>query len=194
MSRNSKFDPNYVALYLYNGSTYNYVAKSIGWPHGTYLSATHIQIGQGFFVLAMNDLSTFTFTRSMQEHNIGISLLKSAKAEDRWPGLQLKVQYGDKENSTLVVYNEKMSAGLDPGYDVGQLSTDPDVEIYTSLVERDNSVNFARQALPLTDYDKNIIPVGIDSEKGGKVTFSAFTVPLENYKFWFEDRKTGTFT
>ena len=36
--------------------------------------------------------------------------------------------------------------------------------------------------------------MGIDSEKGGEVTFSAFTVPLENYKFWLEDRTAGTFT
>ena len=159
---NSKFDPNYVALYLYNGSTYNYVAKSTGWPDGDYLSATHIQVGQGFFVLAMNDLSTFTFTRSMQGHNVGVSLLKSAKAEDRWPGLEVKVKYGEKENSTLIVYNENMTAGLDPGYDVGQLNASPEVEIYTSLVEKDNSVNFARQALPMTDFNRNIVPVGID--------------------------------
>jgi hypothetical protein len=55
-------------------------------------------------------------------------------------------------------------------------------------------VNFARQALPLTDCDKNIIPVGIDSEKGGEVIFSAYTVPIGTYKFWLEDRLTGTFT
>jgi hypothetical protein len=36
--------------------------------------------------------------------------------------------------------------------------------------------------------------VGIDSEKGGEVTFSAYIVPLENYNFWLEDRSTGTFT
>ena len=74
------------------------------------------------------------------------------------------------------------------------LSLGTDVTIYTSLVEKDNSVNFARQALPLTDYDKNIIPVGIDAKKGGEVTFSAFTVPLDGYKFWLEDRTTGIFT
>ena len=55
-------------------------------------------------------------------------------------------------------------------------------------------MNFARQALPLADCEKNIIPVGIDTEKGGEVTFSAFTIPFENEKFWLEDRKTGIFT
>jgi hypothetical protein len=104
------------------------------------------------------------------------------------------VKYGEKENSTLVVYNENMTADLDPGYDVGQLSANPDVEVYTSLVAKDNSVNFAQQALPVGGCEKNIIPVGIDSEKGGEVAFSAYTVPLGDNKFWLEDRKAGTFT
>lgn len=196
-SGNGSLDPNYNAVYINNGSTYSYIGSEIpGYSNvsGTF-SYNDIQVGQGFFVRANYNNVTFSFTPAMRTHNTTVPMTKSAKTEENpWPGLQLKVQYGDKENSTLVVYNEKMSVGLDPGYDVGQMSTGPDVEIYTSLVEKDNSVNFARQALPLTDYDKNIIPVGIDSEKGGKVTFSAFTVPLENYKFWLEDRTTGTFT
>jgi hypothetical protein len=87
-----------------------------------------------------------------------------------------------------------MTAGLDPGYDVGQYSSGTEVKIYTSLVSGNNGVNFARQALPVKGCEKNIVPVGIDSEKGGEVTFSAYTVPLENCKFYLEDRKSGTFT
>ena len=48
--------------------------------------------------------------------------------------------------------------------------------------------------MPVTDCDKNTVQVGIDSENGGEVTFSAHTLPLENYNFWLEDRKTGIFT
>ena len=192
----TQFDPSYVALYLYDGasSLYKYVAKTTGWE-GEYLDEANIQVGQGFFVLAMNDLSTFTFTRStMQIHDAAVPMLKSAEADNRWPGLQLKVKYGDKENSTLIVYNENMTAGLDAGYDVGQLSNNPDVEVYTSLVSKDNSVNFARQALPVFGVEKIIVPVGIDTKKGGEVTFSALVKPLENYKFWLEDRTKGIFT
>ena len=78
-------------------------------------------------------------------------MLKSAEVEEPWPGLELKVKYGNKESLTTIVYNNEMTAGLDPGYDVGQFSAGPDVEIYTTLVIKDNSVNFARQALPMTD-------------------------------------------
>src|SRR5690606_26103445 len=50
------------------------------------------------------------------------------------------------------------------------------------------------QALPLTGADKLAVPVGIDSEKGGEVTFSAVTIPIGNNRFWLEDRLTGIFT
>ena len=192
-----QFDPNYVAVYLYDGNSYWFIGSPIdGWDENEpeSITETHIQAGQGFFVLALNDGSTFTFKRSMQEHNADVSLLKSGKTGNAWPGFRLKAKYDDNESSTLVVYNEQMTAGLDPGYDVGQFSTGPEVEIYTTLVEKDNSVNFVRQALPVEGCEMNIIPVGIDSEKGGEVTFSAYTVPLGDNKFWLEDRKAGTFT
>jgi len=112
---------------------------------------------------------------------------------DPWPGLQLKVAYGNKSGVTTIVYNSQMTSGLDPGYDLGQLSTGPEVEIYTAMVEMDNGVNLTRQALP-TDGVGLVIPVGIDTEKGGEVTFSALTVPLGDNKFWLEDRTTGIFT
>ena len=174
----ASFDPNYVAVYLYDGNAirYYFKGKSTGFtdpitgedPENQPFSFDNIQAGQGFFVLAMKDGVPFNFDRSMQTHGTGTTLLKSAIAEgDLWPGIKLKVKYGDKENSTLVVYNENMTVGLDAGYDVGQLSASPDVEIYSVLIEKDNGVNFARQALPLTDCDKNIVPIGIDSGNGG---------------------------
>jgi hypothetical protein len=188
----SQFDPNYIAVFLYNGDDYDYIGNEVeGW--GTGLSQTDIQTGQGFFVMAMNDNSTFIFTRDMQEHGTGAVLLKSSKVGKGWPGLRLTARHGDNESSTLVVYNEDMTAGLDPGYDVGLMSSGSDIEIYTKLVE-DNSVNFARQALPLGNYDENVVPVGINSAKGGRVTFSADVVPIRSLKFYLEDRKTGIYT
>ncbi len=198
----NRFDPNYVAVYIYNGDSYFYRGKDVSFPDpvidedpaNQMFGFDNIQAGQGFFVLAMQDGVTFHFDRSMQTHDNPTTMLKSAKVEEPWPGVQLKVRYGSKERITTIVYNEQMTAGLDPGYDVGLLSAGPDVEIYTTLAKDDDKVSFVRQALPLSDFDKNIIPVGLDSEKGGKVTFSAFVVPPGDYKFWLEDRETGTFT
>jgi hypothetical protein len=188
----SQFDPNYVAVFLYNGEGYDYIGNEVeGWGPG--LSQTDIQAGQGFFVMAMNDNSSFTFTRDMQEPGTGVVLLKSARDRESWPGLNLTARCGDDVSSTLVVYNADMTAGLDPGYDVGLMSSGKDPEIYTSLVE-DNSINFARQALPVTDLEKNIVAIGVNSKNGGNVIFSADVVPIKPYKYYLEDRLKGTFT
>jgi len=193
------FDPSYQALYIFDGTTgqYQYAAAEIPGPiyQETGFFSDNVQAGQGFFVLALYDGIGFDFASDMQVHNTTVSMTKSGgETENPWPGLQLKVQYGDNEGFTTIVYNEKMTAGLDPGYDVGQYSAGSEVEIYTSLVSGSNGVNFTRQALPERGCEKNIVPVGIDSEKGGEVTFSAYTVPVGNSKFYLEDRKTGTFT
>ncbi len=195
-ANDNRFDPYYQALYVYDGlsGVYKYAAaETPGYPGGGSYG-NYVQTGQGFFVLALYDGIVFNFNSTMQVHNTSVTLWKSALAEEPWPGLQLKAKYGSNESLTTIVYNSEMTTGLDPGYDVGQFSTGPAVEIYTTLAANDNNVNFARQALPVTDCDKYIVAVGIDSENGGEVTFSAYIVPLENYNFWLEDRKTGTFT
>lgn len=198
----SKFDPNYVALYLYNGESYVFVTgdDETGWGDPNdyndgigQLESTHLQAGQGFFVLAMNDGVEFIFTRDMQEHRPGTIMLKSARTSGRWPGLSLKVTADGSEKSTLVVFNDGMTTGLDPIYDVGQMGSGGAVNIYTALVES-NGVNFSRQALPENGAVKNVIPVGLDYVKGGNVTFSAEVEPFRNFKFWLEDRETGIVT
>ncbi len=198
----SRFDPNYVALYLYNGTSYVFVTGDdvTGWTDpNTYddgigqLSSAYLQAGQGFFVLAMRNGVSFNFNRDMQEHSTSTLMLKSAGTKDRWPGLSLKVAGGGTEKRTLIVFNEKMTTGLDPLFDVGQMGSGGAVNIYTHLVDN-NGVNFSRQALPESGAVKNIIPVGVDFAKGGSVTFSAEVEPLRNYKYWLEDRVTGAFT
>lgn len=196
--QNSLFDPNYVALYLYNGSTYQYVTKGETgwepiWPNGTYLDANYIQAGQAFFVLAMNNGVRFTFSPSMQEHATGVPLLKSAKLKDRWPGIAINAKIENSESRTVIVFNSAMSLGLDPGYDIGLLSSASELNIYTTLVD-DNGAIFAMQALPEDSATVNLIPIGIDLTKGGKVTFSAETEALRNYKYWLEDRDAGIMT
>ena len=193
----SSFDPNYVALYLFDGDDYQYVTRdesgwNTTWPNGTYLNATHIQAGQGFFVLAMNDGATFRFTRSMQSRNTSTELLKSAGNRSRWPGLALKMSSGTQEQQTVVMLNEFMTTGLDPMYDVGKMGLSSSLDIYTALAD-DNGVNFARQALSPYGDIKPVIPVGVEC-KGGAIIFSADIEPLRGFNFWLEDRVTGAMT
>ena len=194
------FDPYYRALYLYDGPAgyYRYVAVSIpgydslntaGGPFGTV-----VQAGQGFMVMANNNNVQFGFSSAMQVHQPDITMLKSASTVEPWPGLRLKVAFGERESMTTVVFNNDMEASLDPGYDVGLLTSDMSVEVYTLLASGDEGVSLSRQALPLPGDGNSVIPVGIDTEKGGEVTFSAIVVPAEDKKFWLEDRVAGVFT
>ncbi len=200
----SDFDPYYQALYVYDGKNgyYRYVATVVpgydqqGDPEfiqgGTF--GNRIQAGQGFLVMANNNEVEFDFSPDMQVHQTALPLLKSSTAEEPWPGLKLKVKWGEKENLTTIVFNDVMKNSLDPGYDVGLLSTGPEVEIYTALVEKDEAINLTRQALPVAGADTLKIPVGIDCYAGAEITFSAYTIPMGNRRFWLEDRTAGTFT
>jgi len=191
----NSFDQSYVAIYLYgDDGLYYYLGSPTGWAA---LDASHgsdyIQAGQGFLLLAYDDLAEFTFNPNMRSHQTAVLLREQSNTRDPWPGVLLKVAYNDMENSTLIVYNSEMTAGLDPSYDIGQAKYGLEVDIYTRLVE-DNDVNFTRQALPFGDYETNIIPVGIDSENGGEITFSADIVQIEDRNFMLEDIQTGIFT
>jgi autotransporter-associated beta strand protein len=193
----SSFDPNYLAVYIYDGSIgttgqYYYVtAGGTGWE-GTY-GYGNVQVGQGFFVLAMCNSSTFAFTPDMRVHAISVPMTKSTKTSGRWPGIKLTAKSATSESSTMVVYNNGMKPGLDPGYDIGQLSSGSGIEVYTSLV-KDDGVNFACQALPVDGCDTLVVPVGVDLKAGGEVTFSAITGELAGYKYILEDRTTGILT
>ena len=87
----SSFDPNYQAMYIYDGTDYTYIAAGIpGYPGGGTFTGTDLQAGQGFFVLAHHDLVTFDFTSDMRTHNTSTVMTKSASTGDAWPGLQLR--------------------------------------------------------------------------------------------------------
>jgi len=190
----ASLDESYNAIYIYNGDTYSYIASTIPGYTGTgNFGSDNIQAGQGFFVLAAKDGVTFSFTNTMAVHDQTTVMTKSTKTTDPWPGLQLKVRKDNLSDMTVVVYNEGMTPGLDPGYDVGLYSSGSDLSVYTLLSEN-NGINFTRQALPLPESDTTAIAVGIDTRDGGAVTFSAYIVPLVNYTYYLEDRVTGFYT
>lgn len=190
------FDPGYQAVYIYDGSDFYYIAEEVpGYQGLGDFVSRDIQAGQGFFVLANYKGVVFNFTPAMQTHNISTPMTKSARADNEpWTGINLKVKQGEVENSTLVIYHDGMTPGLDPGYDVGLLSTDADLNIYTRLVTGDSIIKYTRQVIPEYGADTVTVRLGLDSESGGEVTFSAFTVPAGNKRFWLCDRITGVYT
>lgn len=198
-----KFDPHYQALYVYDGregeENYKYVASTIpGWTEPDYefggSHGNYIQTGQGFYLLALYDGIVFNFTPEMQTHQNNTILLKSNENVKPWPGVKLQISYGEKKQSTVIVFNNEMTPENDPGFDVGLLASSSEYQLYTIPLASDHKVKLTRQALPLNYHGMNIIPIGLDSQRGGEVVFSAVTVPYGRTKYWLEDKETGIFT
>ena len=191
----ANFDPSYGAIYVwatgndtYNGQYGNYTivnnVPTVGFDD--------LPQGQAFLVKrkAVGG-AAFSFTNSMQLHN-GALVLKAAKT--LWPTIKLHVAANSQTASSLIVFNEAMTKGLDPMYDAGLLKGASELSVYTRLVE-DNGVAFAIQALPLNDFTNMIVPVGVDSKAGGDVVFSAETANLpSDCKVILEDKVKKTFT
>jgi hypothetical protein len=193
---NKSLDPNYNAVYIYDGDIFTYIGQEVsGYPNASgKFSSNNVQAGQGFFVLADSNNVSFSFTSAMQVHDQSVPMTKKAgKPKKAWPGLQLKVKKDNLSDMTMVVYNQAMTHGLDPGYDIGLYSSGTDLTVYTVL-SQDNGKNFTRQALPLPEGDTITTAVGLDTWNGGFVTFSAYVVPMVNYTYYLEDRLTGIYT
>ena len=114
-----RIDPWYQALYVYDGrigeESYKYVSSTVpGWEEPYYKESgsagDKVQVGQGFFVLALHDKINFMFTPGMQVHSNNV-LLKSTSTDDPWPGIRLNVRSGDENRHTTLVFDAAMSTG-----------------------------------------------------------------------------------
>ena len=194
-------DTSYGGIYVWDqalGSAGDYaVITQAGYtfppPGGeTELEQNKLAVGQGFLIRPAAS-GTVALRRSMQLHAVtNAAEFKSAKIP--WPAIRLTVNTGTMQNQTIVAFNNQMKEGLDPGYDVGKLKGNPELALYSQLV-KDNGVEFAVQALPNNNYDTYRIPLGLDCNNGGFVTFTAESVDLPSYvKVILEDTKSNTFT
>ena len=127
----------------------------------------------------------------MQLHSPSLRLKSSAIT---WPVIQLTATINSQQSTAYLAFNEQMTKGLDPTYDVGMLRTNASVSVYTRLVE-DNGIPFVIQSLPGNTISTSLIPVGLESAAGGEVVFSAKTISLpSDCKVILEDKAAKTFT
>ncbi len=188
---------NYEAVYIwdeqsgYTGDRNDYKVISNGTiGNYTQISQDYIQPGQAFMVTVVSGGGNLAFNENMQAH-ADVSAYKASK--EPWPGIELTIKNNDLFNSTAIGFNENMTEGLDPSYDVGKMKGNPNIALYTRLIE-DNGVDFAIQALPLKSIPNYIISVGVDVTETGSFEFSASQQLLDNYNIVLEDRKEDVFT
>ena len=189
-------DDSYEALYIwdeqtgYNGSRNDYKIISNGAIGGyTRILQDYIQPGQAFMVKVVSGGGTLAFNENMQAH----ASINYKNTKESWPSVELIVENNELFNSTAIGFNENMTPGLDPSYDVGKMKGNPKIALYTRLIE-DNGIDFAIQALPFSGLEELEIPVGIDILETAIFEFSAKQEKLDNYNVVLEDRQENTFT
>lgn len=183
-----QLDGSYTALYIWDEGE-----NSGNGDYITYTNATteNIALGQGFIVKSKIDGGTVNFTSAMQVHSTGTTF---KSAELLWPAIKLSVATANMINKTTVTFNNEMTNGLDPAYDAGKLKGNPDLSLYTKLLEG-NDIDFAVQALSDNNFELYRIPVGLDCTTGGEITFTAETVNLPvGVQAILEDTETKSFT
>jgi hypothetical protein len=191
---NSNIDPSYGAIYIAektdaaNNKPGGYTIIS----NVPLTSATNsIPQGQAFMVKLKPGSTSITFNKNMQLHSPTLALKAGAVA---WPIIKLNATIGTLTGQSIIAFNDLMTHGLDPTFDVSYMKIDNDLAIYTRLVNS-NGEAFAMQALPGSNISKLVIPVGLESKSGGPVVFSAQTFGLPaDCKVILEDLVTNTFT
>ena len=189
----TNLDPNYGVIYVWdktdasNGQPGQYTIIS-NTPIG---NGFDVQQGQGFFVKMNTGATSLTFNPNMQGHLPTLGL-KATKAV--WPLIKLHVAAGNQNSITYIAFNNAMKKGLDPTYDAGMLKGGSDLAVYSRLVEGNNGIPFAIQALPDNESGM-IVPIGLDYKTGGEVVFSSELINMpSDCKVILEDMQARTFT
>jgi hypothetical protein len=169
------------AIYVWNGSAY------------VETTADYIYPGQAFFVSSNVGSGTASITAAMQSHQSGTTFLKSSNTDTF---IKLNITDGTSNKVTSINYLEDKTRGLDPGFDIGMFNgVSSDLRVFTQLLEDNEGISFARQALPISDIETMVVALGVKAAAGKQITFSAETLNLPaNLKVFLEDRETNTFT
>lgn len=195
-TNSTSLDDNYLGVYVWdqskNGSGDYVIIAGAELPFfEDTISQNQIAVAQGFIVRAASDNASVAINKTMRTVNPTIPF-KSAKIS--WPGIRLKLKKQNLQSTTIIAFNEQMTPGSDPSYDLGILKSNPNISVYTQLLEN-NGIDFAIQALPLDLEENYRIPIGIDLPMGGEISISIESLHLPNdFSMVLEDTKTGSLT
>ena len=189
---------SYQAIYIWDESAgYNYGDNDYkvicntdftGQGSESTIDQDFVQPGQAFMV-KVKQAGNITFNANIRKHGTA----DFYKSKESWPGVELRIANGDHSNSTIIAFNNNMTDGLDPSYDVAKLKGNPDLALYTDLVESTGK-DYAVQVLPNQSIQEYIIPVGVDVADNGVFEFSLYQQNLDSYNIVLEDRQENAFT
>jgi autotransporter-associated beta strand protein len=167
----SKFDTSAVGVYGYDGAaTDGYIIWNL--LYSIINPDAIVTPGQGFFVASASTSEVVNFNSNMR--SIGntddfIPLRTSSSITN----VKLNIASSTKSFNTEIYFTEFSTLGLDPGFDASLFGGSiPAFSVYSNLVEENNNVPLAIQAIGETDYNDVIIPLGVRSNQGEQITFS----------------------
>ena len=178
-------DSQFGAVYAWNGTDYT--------PYG-HDDTVYIAPGQAFMVAAASasavDLSMAAATRTVTGTDDFIQ--EEGDVMDATE-VYLRVYHGDALiKDTHIKFQDNMTLGLDPGYDLGNYYQD--AAISTRLIEDDQGTNFAHQQLPVDAMDNAVIPLVINQAAGQEFRINLHTATIPDPNVYLEDVEEGTFT
>jgi hypothetical protein len=184
----------YQAVYGYDGDASN------GWTILNNLSITDlIAPGQGFFIKSKPGGGVVTFDSSMQMSGNSDDFILGRNSQDSSSTtfVKLEISTSNESYSTRVYLNPNCSLGLDAGYDAAIFNGQaPDFGIYTHLVNENENVPLAIQAISMEDVNYNTqIPMGVSSNANEDLVFSLAESTMPDYiNVYLEDSESNTIT
>lgn len=171
-------------IWVWNPSTKNYDAKIS-------TAAFKVAPGQGFFV-SCSTAGDLTFEEGIQNHQTSDTFLRTEVK----PQITLNITDSELNRYAKIYYDDNASKSFDNGYDGETFAGVANkFDIFTQLLENNQGKNYQIQSLPNEDLESMVIPVGLKSEAGKEITFTAETLNLPNdIKVFLEDRNANTFT
>lgn len=154
-------------------------------------TSDYIAPGQGFFVNADNsNANNFTITESLQSHQTGVTFYKNSDTK-----IELSLANNNKTRIVYFTYADNNTLGLDRGKDIGMFTgISSNFGIFSNLADNNSNSPFERQALPKTDLENTIVPIGVIADAGELITFSANIQNLPSeLTVYIEDRQNNTF-
>ncbi|WP_405575564.1 T9SS type A sorting domain-containing protein [Winogradskyella sp. Asnod2-B02-A] len=152
--------------------------------------------GQGFFVRAKTGGGTITFKPAMRTTGASDDFIAGRSATTSFVLSELFLSNGSSTYNTKIYFSEDKTRGLDPGYDAAAFTGSTN-SIYTNLVEDNEGLEFAIQALSYNDLNDVVVPLGVNSDAGIQLTIglntATATIP-SNINVYLEDNVANTWT
>ena len=180
----------YEAVYAWDGADYDVYNQTSN-------TINHIAPGEGFFVYAVDGAATdASFTEAMQTSGQGANFNASVVRNDSQRvsifKIELKDNLNNESDNLKLYFSDRVTKGLDPGYDAGKFFRGSNSKVFTRLVEEDEGVDLQIQALPYNDLKDLVIPLGITT-KSPSLQLSVNENSIDHlYRVYLEDRLNNT--